>query len=101
MLQGRRGRAGGLLVDSPANGSHGLVSDAIQTVGGRPTGPAELARGSSPLLVTARIAGSLLVRQEVHDKVVATVGAVGHSGFLRTGHRRRFRSVGYPRGGEL
>jgi hypothetical protein len=79
------------------NGSHGLVSDAIQTVRGRPTGPAELARGSSPLLVTARIAGSQLVRQEVHD----TVGAVGRSGFLRTGHGRRFRSVGYPRGGEL
>ena len=45
-----------------------------------------MARGSSPLLVTARIAGSLLVRREVHDEVVATVGAVGRSGFLRTGH---------------
>jgi hypothetical protein len=63
------------------NGNLGLVSDAIQTVRGRPTGPAELARGSSLLLARAHIAGSLLVRQEVHDKVVVTVGAVGRSGF--------------------
>ena len=34
-------------------------------------------------------------------KVVATVGAVGCSGFLRTGNGGRFRSVGYPCGGEL
>ena len=59
------------------------------------------ARGSSPRPVRARIAGSLLVRQEVHDEVVATVGAVGRSGFLRTGNGRRFRSAGYPCGGEL
>ena len=95
------------------NGNHGLVSDAIQTVRGRPTGPAELAlveayalalasaRGSSALLARARIAGSLLVRQEVHDEVVAMVGAVGRSGTLRTGNGRRFCSVGYPPGGEL
>ena len=88
MLQGRRGRAAGLLVDSPANGNHGLVSDAIQTLGGVPPGRRSWpsARGPSPLLVTARIAGPLLVRREVQDKVVATVGAVGRSGFLRTGH---------------
>ena len=67
------------------NGNHGLVSDAIQTVRGRPTGPAELAlveayalalasaRGSSALLARARIAGSLLVRQEVHDKAEVSI----------------------------
>ena len=53
------------------------------------------ARGSSPLLARVRIAGSRLARQEVHDKVVATVGAVGRSGVLRTGNGRRFRSVGH------
>ena len=82
MLQGRRLPPGGPARRfSCTNGSQGLVSDAIQT--------------------TARIAGSLLARKEVHDEVVAMVEAVGRSGFLRTGNRRRFRSVGYPCGGEL
>jgi hypothetical protein len=39
--------------------------------------------------------------REVHVEVVATIGAVGRSGFLRSGNGRRFRSVGYPCGGEL
>ena len=36
--------------------------------------------------------------REVHDEVVATIGAVGRTGFLRTGNGRRFRSVGFPGG---
>jgi hypothetical protein len=47
------------------------------------------------------LAGSLLVRREAHDEVFAGVGAVGRTGFLRTGNGRRFRSVGFPGGGEL
>ena len=60
-----------------------------------PAGSAGCRSGSSPLLARACIAGSLLVRQEVHDEVVAMVGTIVAAGVLRGGNGRRFRSVGF------